>query len=62
MTCDCGGPIDHSFHHLGCVDCGQPCCPSCAIAIESATYCRDCARELLGAAKVRAGSRFELGG
>jgi hypothetical protein len=60
MQCDCGGRIDHAFHRLGCVECGQPCCPSCAIALESATYCRDCAGDLLETRRIRAGNPFEL--
>ncbi|MBI2217997.1 MAG: hypothetical protein HYU51_11915 [Candidatus Rokubacteria bacterium] len=60
MNCDCGGQIKHSFHHLGCVECGQPCCPACAISLESATYCRDCAGNVLEAVLIKASAPFEI--
>jgi hypothetical protein len=45
---------------LGGVDCGKPCCPECAVALESVSYCASCARTLLGPANVRANEPFDL--
>jgi hypothetical protein len=47
-SCECGSQVQYSFHRLGCQDCGGGLCPRCAVALESASYCRSCARELLG--------------
>jgi hypothetical protein len=58
--CGCGTEIRNSFHNLGCLDCGAALCPSCAISLESATYCAGCAADLLGTRQVRAGSPFDL--
>jgi len=58
--CGCGSQVRNSFHSFACFDCGSACCPECAISLESATYCRDCAASLLETATVRAGSTFEL--
>lgn len=44
---------------LGGVDCGKPCCPECAVALESVS-CASCARTLLGAANVPANEPFDL--
>jgi hypothetical protein len=57
--CDCGTRIDHPFHRLACLDCGVTCCPVCAIAVESVTYCRHCAEALLGSGVSPHGS-FDL--
>jgi hypothetical protein len=59
-TCNCGSEFAYSFHRLSCFDCGSTCCPGCAIALESVSYCRSCAETLLGASTVRAGAPFEL--
>ncbi len=58
--CRCGSQISHAFHELGCIECGGPVCPACAVPLESATYCQGCAGSLLGAATVRAGGTFDL--
>jgi hypothetical protein len=58
--CGCGTEMSNSFHSLGCLECGAGLCPSCAISLESVTYCASCAAELLGTRHVRAGSPFEL--
>jgi hypothetical protein len=50
MSCSCGNRVDFSFQRLSCIDCGASCCPSCAVALESVSYCRGCATSLLGAA------------
>jgi hypothetical protein len=34
---------------IGCLQCGAAVCSHCAIPVESATYCRSCARTLLDA-------------
>jgi hypothetical protein len=59
MNSACGRRVEHSFQQLGCVECGQPCCPTCAISLESATYCRDCAGAVLDAIR-RARAPFEI--
>lgn len=58
--CQCGVEIKHPFERLGCVECGDACCPTCAIPLESATYCRACAASLLDAAPTPAARPFEL--
>jgi hypothetical protein len=60
VQCGCDTAVRTSVHSLGCLECGAPCCPSCAISLESATYCRTCAAQLLGTVTVRAGSTFDL--
>lgn len=40
-TCECA--LLHPSPRSGCQECGTACCPSCAIEIESHTYCRWCA-------------------
>jgi hypothetical protein len=56
-TCECG---THGATQLGCLECGATCCPTCAIQLESATYCRWCAGSLLGVADVRSAGPFDL--
>lgn len=48
MSCRCGHEIDHATEQLACLDCGAACCPACAVALESTSYCRRCATSLLG--------------
>ena len=48
--CSCGQPILKSTDELGCVECSEACCPSCAMTLESVWYCPRCADALLGAA------------
>ncbi len=45
--CRCGNPIVHAFDELGCIECGQACCPACGVSLESVTYCARCARAFL---------------
>jgi hypothetical protein len=54
-SCGCGTEVRYAFHHLGCIECGAPCCPSCAVSLESVSYCRACAGSLLGSADHHAG-------
>jgi hypothetical protein len=56
--CECGTEVRDVF--LGCLECGASCCPSCAISLESATYCPACAGALLESATVRPGRPFDL--
>jgi hypothetical protein len=58
--CRCGRELGNVFHSLGCLECGASCCPSCAISLESATYCPACAGALLESATVRPGRPFDL--
>lgn len=57
MSCGCSTEIRY---HLGCMECGAPCCPTCAVHLESATYCQECAGTLLGAPAVRPSGPFDL--
>lgn len=57
MSCGCS---TDARYELGCMDCGAPCCPACAVHLESVTYCQGCAGTLLGAPTVRAGGAFDL--
>lgn len=61
MSCECGSRVDFAFENLACMECGRPCCPSCAVPLESVSYCRPCASALLGGAAEPA-TRFEFGG
>jgi hypothetical protein len=58
--CSCGTEVRNAFHRFACLECGGPCCPSCAISLESATYCPACAGALLESATVRPGRPFDL--
>ena len=42
-TCECALLHPQPSLRSGCQECGTACCPSCAIEIESDTYCRWCA-------------------
>lgn len=59
-SCQCGTEVVFPFHRLACLECGAPCCPTCAIQLESATYCGSCAGSLLGMAAIRSGGPFDL--
>ena len=59
-SCGCANDDDRAFYDLGCIDCGTACCPSCAVPLESVTYCRSCARALLDAGTVQATGSFDL--
>jgi hypothetical protein len=58
--CGCGSTIVFQFHDFACMDCGAGCCPTCAVPLESATYCEACAQSLLGSVPVRPASPFDL--
>ena len=47
--CDCGSEAASSLQGLSCRKCGAPCCPSCAFALDSATYCVKCTESILDA-------------
>ena len=47
-SCRCGSEVSFAFNHLGCIQCGSPCCPACSHELESTTYCSACAAPLLG--------------
>ena len=61
-TCQCGSQAQYSSASLTCLDCGGATCPRCAVAIESASYCRSCAGELLGTPVATTDGPFELRG
>ena len=58
--CGCGAEIRNAFHSFACLECGASCCPSCAISLESTTYCPACAGALLESTTVRPGRPFDL--
>ena len=60
--CHCGSEMHHASERLGCVECGGAVCPRCAVPLESDSYCRDCAGELLDSAKVEPIAPFEITG
>jgi len=43
----CGRSVSHSFYQIGCVECGAACCLTCALILESVTYCVRCAESIL---------------
>jgi len=45
-TCECSLLHAGSPRTTGCRECGTACCPSCAIEIDTETYCRWCATAL----------------
>ncbi len=57
-SCHCGSRTGH-VADIGCLECGTACCPSCAVQLESASYCQACASALLGVPAVSPGT-FEL--
>lgn len=50
MTCECGMTHDHPSGQIGCQECGMRCCRSCALEIDTKTYCRWCATSLAASA------------
>ena len=46
-SCRCGTQLNFPFEHLGCVECGAACCPSCSYQLESVSYCPGCAEAIL---------------
>jgi len=61
-NCECGNQVQYSFQSLGCQDCGGAVCPKCAVPLESVSYCRSCAGDLLGTTVETSDDPFELGG
>jgi hypothetical protein len=57
-SCACGRRPEGAWA-LGCLGCGAPCCPACAVSLESVAYCGACARRLLGG-PVAAAHAFDL--
>ena len=45
--CRCGSPVRYRSCQVACIECGEGCCPSCTVVLESATYCGGCAESLL---------------
>ncbi len=50
IRCHCGFVITYQNENLGCIDCGEACCPACAFTSEGVVYCATCAREQYGLA------------
>lgn len=48
VRCRCGFVITYPKDNLGCIECGEPCCPACAFVSEGAVYCAACAHENYG--------------
>jgi len=46
--------------HIGCFECGGPCCAVCAITMESVAYCRGCGAALLDVPVPLKSGSFEL--
>ncbi|HXH85107.1 MAG TPA: hypothetical protein VNN07_19515 [Candidatus Tectomicrobia bacterium] len=59
-ACECGAEARSHLHSFGCLECGSAVCPSCAIHLESAAYCRTCAATLLDTPAVGAGAPFTI--
>ena len=45
--CRCGSPVRYRLCQVACIECGDGCCPSCTVVLESATYCVRCANFIL---------------
>jgi hypothetical protein len=50
VRCGCGFVIRYPNENLGCIECGEPCCPGCAFHSEGVVYCPGCARRVYGLA------------
>ena len=50
VRCRCSAPLPYDFERLGCVSCGEPCCPVCGFLLESAWHCAACTDALLSEA------------
>ena len=48
-VCGCRIQTTAPVQALGCRKCGAACCPACAFALDSATYCAQCAESILDA-------------
>jgi hypothetical protein len=49
-TCECETTLERAASAAACHECGTACCRSCALEIETQTYCRWCATSLATAA------------
>ena len=49
-TCECETTLDRAASAAPCQECGTACCRSCALEVETETYCRWCATSLVAAA------------
>ncbi|MGH7364500.1 MAG: hypothetical protein ACREKA_12195, partial [Candidatus Methylomirabilales bacterium] len=45
--CQCGGAIAFAHEDLGCLQCGEACCPRCAFRPEGHVFCPACASRVL---------------
>ena len=46
VRCGWGFVLAYPIENLGCIECGEPCCPACAFVSEGAVYCAACAGEI----------------
>ena len=49
--CECGGAIAFAHQDLGCLQCGEACCPCCAFRPEGHVFCPACASRVLARLK-----------
>ena len=49
--CHCGGVIAFAHQDLGCLQCGEACCPCCAFSPEGHVFCPSCAGWVLARLK-----------
>ncbi|MBI3003051.1 MAG: hypothetical protein HYY54_05440 [candidate division NC10 bacterium] len=45
--CQCGGAIAFAHEDLGCLQCGEACCPACAFRPEGHVFCPACTGRML---------------
>jgi hypothetical protein len=50
FRCSCSSFVRYEPYHVTCLECSRPCCPSCTVILESATYCVACAESIVGIA------------
>lgn len=49
--CQCGGAIAFAHEDLGCLQCGETCCPHCAFRPEGHVFCPACTGRILARLK-----------
>jgi hypothetical protein len=49
--CTCGGAIAFAHEDLGCLQCGEACCPACAFRPEGRVFCPTCTGRMLARGK-----------
>jgi hypothetical protein len=59
--CQCGGAITYAHEDLGCLECGEVCCPGCAFRPEGHVFCPSCASRVFARFKEPALPRAVLG-